>query len=124
MRLSFDGAVRSLAVGMAASAISPNNEQSSGGEVAAFLLATHARMPDHLRLAIRCATLALDAWPLPTSRRPFHRLPPITRNEQIAQWEKSRIGPIRSVMTFYRRLVTYAVWAAYYEEQREAADAG
>lgn len=124
MRLSFDGAVRSLAAGMAASTILPNNEAPSGEEVAKFLLATHARMPDHLRLAVRCATLALDAWPLPTSRQPFHRLPPIARNEQIARWEMSRIGPIRSVMTFYRRLATYAVWAAHYEEQREAVDAG
>jgi hypothetical protein len=124
MRLSFDGAVRSLAVGMAARAISPNSEQSSDEEVAAFLLAIHARMPDHLRLAIRCATLALDAWPLATSKRPFHRLPPIMRNAQIARWERSRLGPIRSVMTFYRRLATYAVWAAHYEEHRETVDAG
>jgi len=122
MRLSFENTVRSMAAAMAASAIRPGDAQPSGEEVAAFLLATHARMPDHLRLGIRCATLLLDAWPIPTSRLPFHRLPPIARDRQVSSWQRSRLGPIRSVMTFYGRLATYAVWAAHYE-QRERVGA-
>jgi hypothetical protein len=123
MRLSFEGAVRSMAAAMTASAIRPGDAQPSSDEVAAFLLATHERMPDHLRLAVRWATLLLDAWPIPTSRLPFHRLPAAARDGQVSKWQASRLGPVRSIMTFYGRLATYAVWAAHYE-QRERVGAG
>jgi hypothetical protein len=75
--------------------------------VEAFLLAAHARMPDHLRINIRAATLCFDAWPLLRRGRTFHRLPLALRNRQIAAWETSHFTPLRGLMTFYGSFATF-----------------
>lgn len=91
-------------------------------EVAAYLLATHRRMPDHLRLGLRAATLIFDATSLATAGKPFHRLDLRRRSRQVERWGLSRIGPQRSLVAFYRTLGTYAAYAIGYEG-REGAGA-
>lgn len=78
--------------------------------VASFLLASHARMPDYLRIGILLLTLIFDAWSYPTSGRPFHRLALNRRIRQIAYWEGSRLKVQRSLAGFYRTLATFGLY--------------
>jgi hypothetical protein len=82
--------------------------------VARFLLATHARMPDYLRLPLRCLTLGFDAWALPTAGRPFHRLPPERRWRQIRAWKESALGPRRDLIKFYETLTVFGWYSELY----------
>ena len=88
----------------------PAREQS----VARFLLATHAKMPDYLRLPFVVLTLALDLWALPTAGRPFHRLPHEGRLRQLRAWRTSRLGPRRDLIKFYETLAVFGWYAEVY----------
>jgi hypothetical protein len=88
----------------------PAAEQS----VARFLLATHAKMPDYLRLPFVVLTLALDLWALPTAGRPFHRLPHEGRVRQLRAWRTSRLGPRRDLIKFYETLAVFGWYAEVY----------
>jgi hypothetical protein len=82
--------------------------------VARFLLATHARMPDYLRLPFTLLTLAFDLWPVPSAGRPFHRLPHAGRVRQIRAWQGSRLGVRRDLVKFYETLAVFGWYAEVY----------
>lgn len=84
--------------------------------VARFLLETHARMPDYLRLPFRGLTLAFGLWPLPFSGRTFHRLPHEDRWRQIHAWKTSSLGFRRDLIKFYETLVVFGWYAEIYGE--------
>ena len=82
--------------------------------VARFLLATHARMPDYLRLPFVVLTLAFDLWAVPIAGRPFHRLPHESRMRQIRAWQASRLGVRRDLIKFYETLAVFGWYAEVY----------
>lgn len=104
MPLDFAATVRALTEAYVARV---GGEAERVDTVEAFLLAAHDRMPDHLRINIRAATLCFDAWPLLRRGRTFHRLPLALRNRQIAAWETSRLAPLRGLMAFYGSFATF-----------------
>src|SRR3546814_5627501 len=59
--------------------------------VSAFLLETHSKMPDYMRLSIRILTLLFDTWSYPIKGKPFHRLPLYQRIDKVEAWENSRL---------------------------------
>ena len=79
-----------------------------------FLLAVHSRMPDYLRLPFRVLTLAFDAWAIPKSGRPFHRLPVEKRLEQMRRWRTSRIETQRRLIEFYESLALFGLYSDLY----------
>jgi hypothetical protein len=83
-------------------------------DVARFVLQVHARMPDHLRLALRLLTLLFDAWPYPTTGRPFHALDRAQRRARVRTWEQSRLGVRRSLIAFYKSFAIYGLYAELY----------
>lgn len=95
------------------------SEDETSRAIATFLLQTHAAMPDHLRIAIRWATLVFDGYAFLRLAKPFHTLGIKGQRAQIERWENAGIGPARSVITFYRTLATYAYYAVQYEDAEE-----
>jgi hypothetical protein len=116
MLLSFDRTVAALAEAIIRErcAGADPGAAHAGEAVARFLLATHARMPDHLRLPLTCLTLGFDAWALPTAGRPFHRLPPERRWRQIRAWKDSALGPRRDLIKFYETLTVFGWYSELY----------
>jgi hypothetical protein len=88
--------------------------------VVQFVLEQHSRMPDYLRLPIRCATLALDALPVPFRLRPLHLLQHEERWRVVTRMRESRIGPFRDLIKFYESLVVFA-WHGEVEARRGKA---
>ena len=89
------------------------------GTVAAFLLATHARMPDYLRFAFRILTLTFDAWSYPTTGRPFHRLSLARRTAQLSRWQHSRLQFRSSLIAFYRTMAIFGSYSEYYKQDHD-----
>jgi hypothetical protein len=79
--------------------------------VSAFLIATHLKMPDYIRLAFHVLVLAFDGWPCLTRGKPFHRLDFQQRAGLLSGWEHSHIGTKRSLIAFYRTLVIFRLFS-------------
>jgi hypothetical protein len=84
-----------------------------------FVLDQHARMPDFLRLPLRCLTLVLDGEAIAISGRPFHRLPPERRWRLILRWKHSRFGACADLMRFYESLAVFG-WSNVAYERRHS----
>ena len=80
-----------------------------------FVLEQHARMPDYLRLPLAGLTLVLDAWAIPLTGHPFHRLPHERRWRQILAWKSSTLGFRRDLIRFYESLVIFGWYTEVYE---------
>jgi hypothetical protein len=86
-----------------------------------FVLETHKRLPDHLRLGTSAATLLFDAAALPRHGRSFHRLPLGARQAQLRRWEKAPIGPMRSLIAYYSGLATLSAHSVPFERRTWSA---
>ncbi len=82
--------------------------------VSRFLTELHASMPDYLRFPMKCLTLAFDAWALPFTGKPFHRLNHEQRCRQIRAWQGSAIGKCRDLIKFYDSLVVFGCYSTVY----------
>src|SRR3546814_17272014 len=82
--------------------------------VSAFLLATHSKMPDYMRLSIRILTLLFDTWSYPINGQPFHRLPLSHRIDQVEAWENSRLEFRHGLPVFYRSFATFGLYSILY----------
>jgi hypothetical protein len=77
-----------------------------------FALAQHGRMPTHLRLPVRLATLAFD-WSGALRRgRPFHADGPAARDARLARWRIARLAPCRDLIRFWESLIVYGWFSA------------
>ena len=116
MLLSFDATVSALAESIIRERCRGDGAAARGSPepVARFVLATHARMPDYLRLPLRSLTLGFDAWPLLSAGRPFHRRPHEHRWRQIQAWKDSRLGFRRDLIKFYETLSIFGWYAELY----------
>lgn len=108
MPLDFAATVRALAEAIV---VREGGDPAKCDAATRFLLDAYARMPDHLRFGFRTATLIFDAWPLVRRGKPFHRLPPTLRTTQIAAWETSRLGSLRTLMAFYGSFAIFRLHA-------------
>jgi len=115
---SFEKAVRAIADTLVRQGPSPGDAKRRD-MIEAFLLASHARMPDYLRLGIRLLTLVFDAWPYPTTGRPFHKLSFAGRASQLENWDRSRLKFRQSFTTFYRTLATFGLYSDLYPQDYE-----
>lgn len=91
--------------------------EGAGGEaeaVAQFLIAVHRRLPDYLRAPFHILTLVFDAWSIPFTGRPFHKLDPARRAAQIKAWEGSRLEVRRRLMEFYGSLALFGLYSELY----------
>ena len=91
-----------------------NRVPRDAAAVARFLTATHAQMPDYLRWPFRILTLVFDAWSIPFSGKPFHKLDLARRSAQVAAWENSRIEVRRRLMEFYGSLALFCLYSELY----------
>ena len=82
--------------------------------VARFLLETHVRMPDYLRLPLTCLTMVFEMWSLPFWGTPFHRLPDKKKWEQIQAWRDSSLGFRYNFIKFYTTLIVFGWYAELY----------
>jgi hypothetical protein len=89
-------------------------QPASANAVARFVLDQHSRMPDYLRVPLKSLTLAFDAWAIPFSGRPFHRLPHERRWRQVDAWKRSSLSPRRDLMRFYESLIIFGWHAEVY----------
>jgi hypothetical protein len=127
MFLSFDATVSALAESIIRERCAGTDADRSAAHlpVASFLLDTHARMPDYLRLPLQCLTLGFDAWALLSTGRPFHRLPHDRRWRQIRAWKESALGFRRDLIKFYETLAVFGWYSELYgEDYAHAADPG
>ena len=76
-----------------------------------YILGSHERLPDFMRLPLRLATLGLDASTLLTTGKPLHQLPHPQRWRRIQRWRESRLGVFRSLLRFYEGLALFAWYA-------------
>lgn len=120
----FERSVRALADAMVEPAALAPDHDAALARIADFILATHAGMPDYLRLAFRILTLAFDAWALPFTGQPFHKADRAQRLAQVAAWEASRLTPRRALVVFYRTFATYGVYCERYEREDASAAYG
>ena len=109
----FDKTVSALAATIICARCSHNYSanEAAHDSVVRFLIGTHARMPDYFRLPFKVLTLMFDLWPLPTSGKPFHRLPQEARWCQIQAWQSSAIGFRRDLIKFYETLTIFGWYA-------------
>jgi hypothetical protein len=95
----------------------PSFGQAAQAEkIATFLLESHARMPDHLRVAFRILTFVFDSWPYPLTGRPFHALSLSHRTAQVGQWTNSRFQFRHALITFFRTLTVFGLYAETYKQ--------
>lgn len=85
---------------------------SAARDGARFALAQHARMPAHLRIPVRLATLAFDWSGAMREGRPFHADDPGGRAARVARWRGARTPACRDLMRFWESLLVYAWFAA------------
>jgi hypothetical protein len=116
---SFEKTVRAIADTLVQQDPAPA-DASRGELIATFLLASHARMPDYLRLAIRLLTLFFDASSYPITGRPFHKLGFARRASQFDRWDRSRLKFRQSFTTFYRTLATFGLYSDLYPQDYDS----
>lgn len=121
---SFERSVRALADAAIHDHPGSGARPAIADAVARFVLQVHAHMPDYLRLSLRILTLLFDAWPYPTSGRPFHALDRAQRQARIHAWESSRLEARRSLMAFYRSFAVYGLYAELYSAETPAERPG
>ncbi len=98
----------------------PSARQSENVEsIVTYVLATHAGMPDYLRLAFRILTVVFDAWPYPATGKPFHRLSSDRREDQVNRWRSSRLQIRSGLIAFYRTFTIFGVYSEIYEQDVE-----
>lgn len=117
---NFDRTVRAIADTLVRQAPSPNAARRE--MIGSFLLASHARMPDYLRLGIRVLTLVFDAWPYATTGRPFHALSFDRRVRELDRWGRSRLKFRQSLTTFYRTLATFGLYSDLYRQDYDIVE--
>lgn len=108
--LDFDRTVAAIAEVVARQSPVAAPDRAAVAEVVAFVLATHARMPDYLRIGFRLLTLVFAASSILRSGQPFHRMAGDRQARQIARWENSPFGFQRGLVAFYR---TFTVFGLY-----------
>lgn len=116
--LSFQATVSALAEAIIRERCPDRHGSGPGASasVARFLLATHARMPDYLRLPFKVLTLIFGIWSLPFAGATFHRLSHEARARQIRAWKGSALGVRRDLVKFYETLTIYGWYAELYGE--------
>lgn len=124
MTPDFERCVRALAETMVEPAALAPDHDAAVTRIADFMLATHAGMPDYLRLAFRILTLVFDAWAYGSAGKPFHQAGRSQRLAQVAAWEASRLTPRRALVVFYRTFATYGVYCERYERADAAVAQG
>ncbi|NWH09393.1 MAG: hypothetical protein HXY22_12250 [Alphaproteobacteria bacterium] len=111
MLLSFQETVRALAETLVSQEWGHDVSPQISERVALYVLATHARMPDYLRVAFRFLTLLFDASSLLFRGKPFHRLSFAQRVAQIAWWERSFLQFAASFIAFHRTFTTFGFYS-------------
>jgi hypothetical protein len=92
--------------------------------VARFLLEVCGRMPDHARLVLRLLMLVFDAWAIPFTGRPFHKLPHEKRWQQVETWRRSAVAVRRDLIKFYETLAVFGWYSECYGEDYGAHRVG
>ena len=80
-------------------------------DVADFVLAQWAQMPDYLRQPIRAVTVLFGLSSLGRSCRLYHHNQVTRRRLQRLAWRSSRFSPCRDLMRFYESLATVALYS-------------
>jgi hypothetical protein len=115
MWLSFDRALNAFAETIVqARRPAPPNADQLAHEVAGFLKSVHHRMPDYLRPPFVLLVLLFDAWSLPRTGKPFHRLGQLERRAQVDAWRQSRLEFQRRFVEFYGSLATFGLYSDLY----------
>ncbi len=112
---SFPWTVSALAYSIIRERCAATGQGFPHNRVVRFVLDQQRRMPDYLRTPLALLTLAFDAWPLPVTGRPFHRLPHERRWRQVLAWKRSRLGVRRDLVRFYEGLVLFGWHAEVYD---------
>jgi len=94
----------------------------NGSIVTGFLLESHSKMPDYVRLGFRVVVIGFDIWSFPMSGKPFHLLDSARRIRQLDGWEHSRFGSKRALIVFFRTLTTFGLFSEIYKLDREFGD--
>jgi hypothetical protein len=116
---SFEKCVGAIADTLVRQEMQSADRAQDAGTIATFLLASHARMPDHLRLAFRVLTLVFDSWSYPTAGKPFHQLSVPRRLDQVSRWGASRLQFRHALITFFRTLTTFGLYSEIYKQDYE-----
>jgi hypothetical protein len=116
MLLSFDKCIEAIAETLVTREFPLSRQAEKSGDIAAFLLEVHSRMPDYLRLVFRILTLVFDAWPYPMTGKPFHRLSLARRSDQLDRWEHSRLQSRHGLIAFYRTLAIFGLYSELYKQ--------
>lgn len=82
-------------------------------EVVAFVVAQHARMPDHMRLAILLATWLFEWSAFLHGGRRFSTADQASRWRQVQAWRRAPLGPLRDFVRFYETLVVHCWYSAH-----------
>jgi hypothetical protein len=85
--------------------------------VSDFVLTTQRGMPDFAGLGIRFLTLLFDMCAIPASMRRFHNSALPVRLKQIDTWQSSRLGFLRSTISFYETLTVFGIYSDIYGKE-------
>ena len=80
-------------------------------DVVRFLEFEIARMPDHLRVPLRCVTVLFGLAGIIHLGGLFHRHDPQARIRQVRAWRTSRLRPCRDFIRFYEALSLLALYS-------------
>jgi hypothetical protein len=112
---SFDEALNAFAETIVqAKRPTPQGTDQLAHEVARFLKSVHRRMPDYLRPPFVLLVLLFDAWSLPRTGKPFHRLGHLARSAQVDAWRRSRLEFRRRFVEFYGSLAIFGLYSDLY----------
>jgi hypothetical protein len=116
MRPNFEKCVRAIADTLIRQEMPSVQQLNETAAVAAFLLESHARMPDYLRVVFKCLTVVFDCWPCLLTGKPFHAQSYSRRLDQINRWGASRLQFRNTLITFFKTLTTFGLYANIYKQ--------
>lgn len=108
---SFEKCVRAIASTIIAERTSSEPSDANVDTVSAFLIATHSKMPDYIKVGFHALVLIFDGLPFLTTGKPFHQLDFVRREDRLHGWEQSHIGAKRSLIAFYRSMVLFRLFS-------------
>ena len=85
------------------------------GKVVTVIITQCERLPSHLRFGVRAGTLVLRVHALVSCFRPYHRVSSFRQSRFLRAWSRSRLQPVRQLISFYRSLAMFA-WFGLLEE--------
>ena len=105
----FDRTVCSL-IDVLVGEVNPEADPFQRRQVAHYVLATVAAMPDHFRLGFRILGMIFELAAIPLCGHRFSSLWPVDQRAYVERWRRSRVSVQRAMIAFYTAFATHGLY--------------